>query len=470
MGNVVVKNGIGFSEHSGARYFDMAAIGMGTVEERMSNPIKQTIPNEKMGSMPWSPWGTNNLLPMEMAADIESCGILNAIIDGKARFALNNGVVPVITERSKETGQKVIKEYVTDPEILDFLEANDTFFHVYGWMRDQVGFAQGVCRYGLNKAKTPKIVSFQRDDVTEFRYEKKDTKGIINNIYLAAEWNKIRGITDPNMIKVPLLNTYAPGYDLKKRIDRGIGGQREFALTFRYPGWQRHYYSMPMWYAAYKWVKIAQGVPEMKAAIFENSIHVKYVVIIHESYWLKAFGAEWKTLTADQQKAKRDQVYDDIDKFLVGSKNAYKSIFVTGYRDADGKTWSEIEIKPVEDNTKDGKLLPDSAAANSEIAFAMHYNNTVVGGNQVQGPYDKGNGGSNIRESILLQVIFHELERQNVRRNLMVPAVVNGWTDRLPGLDFIVPATVLTTLDTGAGTKPVVPGGTNPSDNSNATN
>lgn len=468
MGKVVVKNGIGYSEASGARYFDMALAG--TVEDRIKSPITSTIPSDKMPAMPWSPWGTNNLLPMEMAADIESCGILNAIIDGKARFALNNGVVPVITERSKESGQKVIKEYVTDPEILDFLEANDAFYQVYGWMKDQVGFAQGICRYGLNKGAKPKIVSFQRDDVTEFRYEKKDSKGIINNIYLAAEWDKVRGSSDNRLLKVPLLNSYAPGYDLKKRIERGTGGQREFALSFRYPGWQRHYYPIPMWYAAHKWVKIAQGVPEMKAAIFENSIHVKYVVVIHEGYWQKAFGGEWKTLTLAQQQEKRNKVYDDIDNFLVGSKNAYKSIFVTGYRDPDGKTYSEIEIKPVQDNTTDGKLLPDSAAANSEIAFAMHYNNTVLGGNQVQGPYDKGNGGSNIRESILLQVIFHELERQNVRRNLMVPAVVNGWTEKYPGLDFIVPATVLTTLDTGAGTKPVVPGGTNPSDTADATN
>lgn len=199
----------------------------------------------------------------------------------------------------------------------------------------------------------------------------------------------------------------------------------------------------------------------MKAAIFQNSIHVKYVVIIYEGYWTKAFGATvWKKYTEKQKDDARQKLYDDIDKFLVGSKNAYKSVFTSGYRSPDGKTYTDIEIKPVEDTQKDGKLLPDSAAANSEIAFAMHYNNTILGGNQVQGPYDKGSGGSNIRESILLQVIHHELERQNVRRNLMVPARFNGWTETYPGLDFVIPATLLTTLDTGSGTKPVVTGET----------
>jgi hypothetical protein len=454
---VKIENGLVFSEASGARYFDMAAIA--TTEDRINNPITPVIPEDKMPSMPWSPWGSNNLLPMEMAVDIETCGILNSIIDGKSRFALNNGIQPVITEINKQTGAREIKEFVTDAEILDFLEANDSFFQVYGWMKDQVGFAQGVCRYGLNKKKDPKVITFQRDDVTEFRFEKKNTKGHINNIYLAAEWNRIRGIEDPRLIKVPHLNSFNPAADLVKRV-KGNGGY-QYAITFRYPGWQRHYYSMPLWYAAYKWVKIAQGVPEMKAAIFQNSIHVKYVVIIYEGYWTKAFGATvWKKYTEKQKDDARQKLYDDIDKFLVGSKNAYKSVFTSGYRSPDGKTYTDIEIKPVEDTQKDGKLLPDSAAANSEIAFAMHYNNTILGGNQVQGPYDKGNGGSNIRESVLVQVIHHELERQNVRRNLMVPARFNGWTEKYPGLDFVIPATLLTTLDTGSGTKPIVTGET----------
>lgn len=454
---IKMKNGIGYSEQSGARFFDMEAIA--TLEERLKNPLTPLIPIDRMPSMPWSPWGSNNLLPMEMATDIESCGILNSIIDGKSRFAINNGVQPVITEIDKETGERKIKEYVTDPEIIDFLDANDSFSQVYGWMKDQVGFAQGVCRYGLNKKKDPKVITFQRDDVTEFRYEKKNKKGEIENIYLAAEWNYVKGFQDPRVIKVPALSNYNPAASLAKKVAGGAG--YEYAITFRYPGWQRHYYSMPLWYAAYKWVKIAQGVPEMKAAIFENSIHVKYVVVIYEKYWEKAFGAAtWKKYTDKQREDARQTVYDDIDKFLVGSKNAYKSIFTTGYRTPDGKTVTDIEIKPVDDNMKDGKLLPDSAAANSEIAFAMHYNNTIMGGNQVSGPYDNGNGGSNIRESVLLQVIHHELERQNVRRVLMVPARFNGWTEKYPGLDFIIPATLLTTLDTGSGTKPVVTGDT----------
>jgi hypothetical protein len=458
MGSVVMKNGIGYSEHSGARYIDMSAVL--TTETLINNPITPTIPEDRLKVMPWSPWGCNNLLPYEMATDIGNCGILNSIIDGKARFALCNGIVPVITRRDETTGQLVIDQYVTDPEINDFLDSNNTFFHLYGWLKDLIGFANGVARFGLNKKKDPKIVLFQRDDVTEFRYSKKNAKGIIDDIWMSAEWNKVRGKDDPRLFSVPLLNPNNPYADLDRKVAGGKGF--EYAMTFRYPGWNTHYYSTPLWYAALKWVKIAQGVPEMKAAMFENSIHVKYIVVINEKYWASAFGPDWKKYTEDQKKQKRQDVYDDIDKFLVGSKNAYKSIFTSGYRDADGNLVTDIEIKPVEDNTKDGKLLPDSAAANSEIAFALLFNPAIIGASLPSGPYTNSQGGSNVRESVLVQIILHELERQYIRRIMMVPARFNKWTEKFPGLDFIIPATVLTTLDTGAGSKQVVTGNNQP--------
>jgi hypothetical protein len=454
--SVTMRYGIGYSEQSEARYIDMDAAL--TTSEILKTPIKATIPENLQPSMPWSPWGKNNLLPMEMTVDIETCGILNAIIDGKARFAMCNGIVPVITKRDEKNGQLVIEKYITDNEITDFLDMNNAFFHLYGWMKDLNGYANGVARFGVNRKKDRKIVLFQRDDVTEFRYEKKNAKGIIDNIYLSAEWDKVRGVDDKRVFSVPHLNPNNPFEDLAKKAAES--SRTEFAMTFKYPGWNKHYYSVPLWYAAYKWVKIAQGVPEMKAAIFENSMHVKYIVIIHDSYWAKAFPLEWEGYTPEQRLEKKKLVYDDIDKWLVGAKNAYKSIFTEGYRDHDGKTWAEIEIKSIEDNQKDGKLLPDSAAANSEIAFAMLFNPAIIGASLPSGPYTNSQGGSNVRESVLMQIILHELERQYIRRIMMVPAHFNGWKKKYPGLDFIIPATTLTTLDTGAGSKPVVTGNT----------
>jgi hypothetical protein len=215
---------------------------------------------------------------------------------------------------------------------------------------------------------------------------------------------------------------------------------------------------MPTWYAAKKWVEIAKNVPTMKAQMFENNIRLKYIVTIYDSYWTRVFGDEWNSYDFKTKEEKRAETYDAIDKWLVGSTNAYKSVFVPGsYDPINWKAVPEIEIKPIEDSTKQGELLPDSAAANSEILFALMMNPALMGADTPGGPYSGGAGsGSNIREAALVQVMIQEFERQQLSRILNIVKKVNGWPKdivwRFPGL-------VLTTLDTGKSTKEVTTGG-----------
>ena len=265
---------------------------------------------------------------------------------------------------------------------------------------------------------------------------------------------------------MPLLDPHNPLGDLRKKAEAGVV---EHNFAFRYPSWGKHYYSLPLWYAQYKWVKIAQGVPEMKAAMFENNMRIKYLVVIYEEYWENAY-EDWQDIDDAEKETRRSQLFDEIDEWLTGSKNAYKSIYVDGKYGLDGKAQQFIEIKPIEDTTKAGELLPDSAAANSEIAFAMLFNLAIVGGNQSSGLYESSQGGSNVRESILTQIIIRELERMYIRKIYQLVSRFNGWDVRHPGLEFILPATVLTTLDTGAGSKQVTPGGVEPKPKDNGTN
>lgn len=454
--SVHLKNGIGFSTKSGALFIDAGSASPTPARKVTNVPIDD---NEK--ALPWARWGRDNRLPFTMFQDIETCGILNSIIDGKARFAVNNGILPAIVHYEKN-GQMVVDDIVMAPEIQDFLDDNNHFFHCYAWMKDQCAFGNGVARFMLSGARD-KIASFQRDDVTEMRYQKQDATGRINNIYLSAHWEKVSSVNDNRIITVPLLNWNNPLRDLQERVS---GSKNvEFAMTFKYPGWGKKYYSTPLWYAAHKWVKIAQGVPEMKAAMFENNFRPKYMVVISEKYWERVFldEKEWDDYTDVQIAEKKNKVYDDIDEHLAGNHNAYKTIFVDGYYSPDGKLIPEIEIKPIDDTTKQGELLPDSAAANSEIAFATLFNPAIIGANMPSGPYTNSQGGSNVRESTLIQVIIHELERQNVRRIFNVIKRFNGWdkqyvTNEKQRLEFIIPATIPTTLDTGSNVKPMVTG------------
>jgi hypothetical protein len=454
--------GIAFGQKSGAVFINAAHAGSGDVAIQ---PIRPTIKDESSDkSTPWARWGSDNKLPMQMAADIETCGILDAIIDGKARFGLCNGLLPALVHYN-ENGETIIDEIVTDPEIMDFLEDNNHFFQTMGWMKDLCGFGNGVARILLNLGRD-KITAFQRDDITEMRYEKMNpSTGIIENILLSADWDKIKSINDNRIRKINLLNPSNPLADLRNKI-KTTSHLTEFAITFKYPTWNKKYYSMPRWYAAREWVKIAQGIPSMKAAMFANNMRPKYMVMITQAYWSKVFSGEGKAVddyTEQQIQEKKQALYDEIDQYLAGNDNAYKTVFCDSYTAPDGTLHPEIEITPIEDTTKQGELLPDSAAANSEIAFSMLFNPAIIGASMPSGPYTNSQGGSNVREATLIQVIIHELERRNIRTLFNLIKRFNGWDKAAfikPGttLEFIIPATIPTTLDTGSNVKPMVTG------------
>lgn len=453
-------NAIAYRQKSGAAFIDMAAAG-GT-SDNFGSPARKmqgVIPPEKFEYMPWAIWGNNNLLPQEMVRDLDTCGILGTIVNAGARFGLGEGLDPVIIKR--EGAKKSIEKYVDDPEILNFLEDNNANIHNFAWMQDLLGLGNGIARFMLNKEGT-KIVQIQRDDMSEVRFAKKKN-GVISDVYYSAEWDKITGQLDNRIFTKPLLDSNNPLKDLQEKAARGI---YEHAFAFRYPGWGKHYYSLPMWKAQEKWVKIAQGVPEMKAAMFENNMRIKYMVIIYEQYWDNAY-EDWQDVDDATREARRNELYDQIDRWLTGGKNAYKSIYIDGKFNLEGKSQQFIDIKPIEDTTKAGELLPDSAAANSEIAFAMLFNLAIVGGNQASGLYESSQGGSNVRESILMQIIIRELERMYIRKIYNIIKRFNGWDVKYPGLEFIIPATILTTLDTGGSSKPVNTGGIDPKNNNN---
>ena len=220
--------------------------------------------------------------------------------------------------------------------------------------------------------------------------------------------------------------------------------------------------------------------------MYTNAMRPKYLITIYQQFWDQLFlgdgpdkKANFADYTEDEIQTKKNEVYDDIDRYLSGTENAGKAIFTDGLFDpVNNAKLKYIEIEPLEDTTKDGGYLPDSAAANSEIAFSMRYNPAILGATMPSGPYTNSQGGSSVRESVAMQVITHEPERQHILSLYRLIRDFNKWNvdyakDGLM-LEPIIPATILTTLDTGAGTKPVTmgaePGQNNQNKPGNGTN
>jgi hypothetical protein len=152
-------------------------------------------------------------------------------------------------------------------------------------------------------------------------------------------------------------------------------------------------------------------------------------------------------------------------------------MFTGGFADPvnNGKFTPFVDIQAIDDKIKDGKYLPESGAANSEILFALMVNPALMGaGNPGGKAYGDTSGGSNVRETFLVQIMIMEAERRLNSSVFNVVKKFNGWNDRLeiartissgvgqntpqsriikPRLVFRFPTGLLTTLDTGGSLK-----------------
>lgn len=115
----------------------------------------------------------------------------------------------------------------------------------------------------------------------------------------------------------------------------------------------------------------------------------------------------------------------------------------------NGKIEEEWKIKPLENKYQGSDNLPVSAAANSEILFALMVNPNVLGAGMPGGTYAGNQGGSNIREAFLVNIANAWIDRQNILDPLELYIRMNG----LPDCELRFRNTILVTLDTGSGTK-----------------
>lgn len=468
-----IIDGLGFGERSGALFMNLDIAGYGPDGKTISNPP----PVKDYGNIPWSPWGADNLQPVTMADHIEHCGVLHAGIDAIARITAGKAIYPFKLFGVTKEGQEEI-EYCDDKETNDWMEANNLFNFLKESAFDATGYAWNVGTY-LTDLGQNKINRIERKDVYEARLSKRlGTERYSSDVYFCSDWAAAGSSYDTSKhTRIELLQDGNELEDLQQRIAAN-SNKFEFAFTDRVRRNGRQYYPTPVWFANEAWVKIARSVPSYKNAIFKNQITLRYVVTIHPNYWMDKI-KNWNNLDADGRQAQEKITYDRIDRWLSGELNAGKSLFNSGFFEkATGKFVPYVLVEAIDDKFKDGKLLPDSAAANSEILFALMINPALMGAGQPGGAYSNNAGGSNVRESYLIQMMLRDAERKTLARHMNVIKRFNGWSDRIekptnrtistpgmggvavtttstitPRLVFRIPANILTTLDTGKSTK-----------------
>lgn len=228
------------------------------------------------------------------------------------------------------------------------------------------------------------------------------------------------------------------------------GGDKALVYPVRDSWSNSEIYSEPVWLPAYYlgWIDIAHLVPKFLKKAYENQTTWKWHIQIPYSYWEKKFPTE--DFTPDERKVKIQNFMNEIEANLCGTENAEKPLF-THYavNEANGRVEEEWKITALDNKYKGGENLVTSAAANSEILFALMVNPNVFGAGMPGGTYAGNQGGSNIREAFLVNIANAWIDRQCLLDpvKVLVRSIVGD-----NHIELRFRNTVLTTLDTGAGT------------------
>jgi hypothetical protein len=391
-----------------------------------------------------SPWGAANDFPVKALDIIGRTGVLNTGLKFIRNFTLGQGIFPVrITGYDDQGNEKM--EIINDPKLTRFLEGRVVRRYMANALRDYfklgIAFPQLILNADGNEIVGINTINGQHCRLTEAK------NGIIENCIIHGAWPDAPvGKTEV----IPVLDTYDPLSDL---INKKIA-KKATAKSYIYPirdEWgNEDYYPLPIWYSAYRagWIDIANQVPAFLKKAYVNQITWLWHVKIPYAYWDKRFPkSQYKDDKARMQLIQAEM--DSIEESLTGTANANKALFSHYASNSQGKPEEQWFIEALDNKYKEGDKLITSAAANSEILFALMINPNVMGAGMPGGIYAGNQGGSNIREAFLVNIAGAWLDRQNILDPIEAMLEFNGVTD----VQLRFRNTILTTLDTGAGTK-----------------
>jgi hypothetical protein len=388
------------------------------------------------------PWGSDNLYPqnfynkkfLKNGASVGGINTLKSTIHGNG-FTLFKKVKNVTTGKI-ELQEQLLEELT---EIADFVELNVLEKFWYGKITDQSLFEIAFTEHVVSM-NGEKIVRVKRHKAAHCRFAAMK-QGRIPYVYVNTDWevaDKAFTVAIPYFDHSEMTVQEIKDECKKKKIFN-------FMTSSVYPLVDESYYPKAGWHAVDRsgWIDVANSVPELKQALFQNQNHFKYIVYISDEYFELYYKEEWDDFDADKRQQLREELATAIDEHMSGNKAAGRSLISPIFDDATGKPVKGIIIEPVDNKLKDGSYLPDAASANSEILFAIGVNPAIIGAG-TPGGSNLGGSGSNIREAYTVLSASLAPKRNYVKDDWDFWRAWNKWDRALIGT---FPSVNLTTLD-----------------------
>lgn len=390
-------------------------------------------------------WNANNDFPQWADKIITSTGVLNTGLKFIRNFTLGQGIYACKIDGYDEKGNEILSPY-PDPELQKIISSRVTRRYMERVARDYFKFGCGFVQTIPNEDGS-KIVGLNPLNAYFCRLSERDPNGR-EKCVISGKWPETPGKGDYKTLDV--LMEYDPEMDLDIRRFEG-SAQESTVMVIRDSWSNRDTYGEPIWLACFLsgWIDIAKQVPLYLQKVYKNQATWKWHIQIPYSFWDKKF-PETDFDTIKEREVAIELYMDEIETNLLGVENAEKPLF-THYaiNDVNGKIEEEWKITPLDNKSKEGDKLVTSAAANSEILFSLMINPNVLGAGMPGGTYAGNQGGSNIREAFLVNIANAWIDRQNFLDPLEIQVRYNGYPDAV----LRYRNTILTTLNTGAGTE-----------------
>lgn len=396
------------------------------------------------------PWGEGNDFPQRLVKLYRQDTLIPETLGKAASMLIGRGVMYVDVDLDDE-GKEVLRP-IRDPEVDEFLAS----LHFRQYLRTTAThfswFFNAFPEMILSKDRK-KIVRFNPLQTQEVRWCRMREDGTLPLVYLNANW-PLGTSADQYSIPIHALDT-----SLWQR-DEWLREQSFYnciyPISFPTPG--QRFYSLAHHYSIVEsgWLDVHLAVPAFKKFLMKNQVSLKYHFKVDAAYWPLTFGDTYTKASPEEKRNIKKRWLDQMNKTLTDVEKAGGSIITEMTWNKEKNIYQDhIQITPIEDKIKDGKYIEDNLEAAANIFYALGVDPTLVGFSGGSNQAARS-GGSDKREAYLIALQMLAPKRDLVIEPLEFAAEFNGWKKRHPRGRFQFRDTILTTLDTGAGTKKIV--------------
>ncbi len=357
---------------------------------RITTDQNPTITQEKVkaGRKAWVPWGTNNLLPYEIAEDVRPSTILPTALGKTARMFYAGGLVYGFLDYDGNNQEVFIPQNKKNPAILRHLRKGRYEHHLkvaalnLSWY--DIYFAEFI---KSNDGQSISRIKVHPNREVRVAWPNKKT-GLIESCYINANWK-----TDPNgelAKEVAFIDedVWDPVEAIRKHKSKNI------VMAFYMPSIDTKYYPLAPWDSVRQsgWLKFSLQIPTFKEAVMKHQTTLKYQVDVSIEYFLWRYPT-YKDKDEKEQTAIRQKFINELDANIVGPDKAGKMLMNIVHRDAKGDPIPGITLTAIEDKLKDGIYIEDSQEASSHLYAAIDMDPAIIGTGK-GGGMDAGSGSN----------------------------------------------------------------------------